>query len=326
MYGRSFLRAVWCAATLLFCSWSAPAQDFPAKTITIVVPFPPGASIDLLGRVMAEMLSKQLGQTVIVHNVAGAASALGTRQVARAAPDGYTLLVGGSSMVANLFGLKEPGYAMSDFAAIGGIGFSPFALVINNKSTGAKTLGEFVAYASKNPGKLKFGSLGGFSTQTLVAGTFADAAEVEWRTVPFRGAADQLTALLAGEIDAVFLIPNMVAPVKDQANIVPLGLSAKRRDEYLPEVPTFDELGVSGVNGHSLFSALYVPAGTPQPVLEKLRSAFAAGAETEEFKAALKKAGVAPFPAKTIAEFDEFSQRFIQEFGETFKRLGIEPQ
>lgn len=322
---RKWAMAIGLAAALLPVG-AVLAQDYPTKPITIVAPYPPGASIDQLARLTADMLSKQMGATVVVQNVPGAGSILGTRQVAGADADGYTLLLGTSAMISNLFGVKDPGYTMDDFTAIGPIGYSGFVLLTNTASSGAANLEEFLAYGLANPGKLKFGTTGGYSTQTLLASNLADSTQLQWREVPFQGAADEITALLAGEIDAVFLIPNMVLPVQDQTNIEPMAISDVRRDVFLPEVPTFDEKGVAGVNGVQLYTTLLAPAGTPEPVIEKLRAAFAAGMQTEEMKAALVKAGVGPFPEMTRPEFDAFVASYIADTKATFDRLGIQPQ
>lgn len=323
---KKWVLALGLAAALLPVGGGAIAQDYPNKPITIVAPYPPGASIDQLARLTADMLSKQMNATVVVQNVPGAGSILGTRQVAGADPDGYTLLLGTSAMISNLFGVKEPGYTMDDFIAIGPIGYSAFVLLTNTASSGASNLDEFLAYGLANPNKLKFGTTGGYSTQTLLASNLADSAQLQWREVPFQGAADEITALLAGEIDAVFLIPNMVLPVQDQTNIEPMAISDIRRDAFLPDVPTFDEEGIAGVNGVQLFTTLLAPAGTPEPVIEKLRAAFAAGMQTEEMKASLEKAGVGPFPGGTMEEFDAFVTGYIAETKATFDRLGIQPQ
>lgn len=304
----------------------AVAQDYPSKPITIIAPYPPGASIDQLARLTADMLSDQLGASAVVQNVPGAGSLLGTRQAAKAEADGYTLLVGTSAMISNLFGVKDPGYTMEDFVTVGAIGYSGFILLTNTQSSGATNLEEFLAYGKANPGKLKVGTTGGYSTQTLLASNLSSSADLAWREVPFQGAADELTALLAGEIDGVFLIPNMVMPVVDQPNIAAMAISDTRRDLFLPDVPTFDEVGVADVNGVQQFTTLLAPAGTPAPIVEQLRAAFAAGMQTEEMKTALAKAGVGPFPAETMEELEAFVADYVDDTKSIFDKLGIEAQ
>lgn len=166
---------------------SALAQDYPSKPVTIVVGVPPGGSTDLVARLVVEPLSKHLGTRVIVENRPGANAAIATRQVARGPADGYTLFYNAVNMATNLVGMKDPGYKLSDFEAVGGVAYAPYVMFVNTASSKTKNLKEIIDYGRAKPGKLTFASLGPGSSPGLVAERLNGLSGIGYRDVPYKG-------------------------------------------------------------------------------------------------------------------------------------------
>ncbi len=202
------------------CSWLLPAppqrplsgivtpanaQNYPNREVKLVVGFPAGGGTDVMTRVTAEYMAARLGQRVIVENRPGASTALATRAVLQAPPDGYTLLFGNQSIAANLHGMKEPGYKLDDFVLIGSVSYSPLMLVVNTASSGAKSLEEFVAVLENaHPGKLTLASDGPTTVQNVMAGRLQAASGMTGLQVPYKGGAQVMPDLTSGTVDAFF--------------------------------------------------------------------------------------------------------------------------
>ncbi len=322
---RTFLSAV-LTATLAATSAFAPAhaQEYPAKTVTIVVGVPPGGSTDLIARMTAETMSKYLGAKMIVENRPGANAAIATRQIARAPADGYTVFYNAVNMATNLVGMKDPGYKWSDFECIGGVAYAPYVMFVNTKSTKARTLKEFVDYGKANPGKLTFASLGPGSSPGIAAERFNSLSGIGYRDVPYKGGGPAMQDLVGGTVDVYFPLANAAAALAGQANMVVFGVTGDKRSELLPNVPTFAEQGYPQMTD-VLSGGMWVAAGTPKPILDKLRKAMADTLKDPEFVAALKKAGQAPYAGDHVKYFADM--RAVEAITrEDYKKFKLEPQ
>lgn len=300
------------------------AQEFPNREIKLVVGYPAGGSTDLLARVVADSMAKAIGQRVVVENRGGANSAIATRHVARSAPDGYTLLFNATHMGANIYSMKDAGYKWSDFAAIGGVAYSPWVIIVNTASSKAKTLQDFIAFGKANPGKLTYATNGSHSVNNLMAHRLNEISQIGWREVPYKGGAQVTQDMISGNVDAFFGVTITGAAIANQPNIAILAISDALRSPDLPNVPTFKELGFSRLNDLATYG-IWAPAGTPKPVLDKLRNAVAEARKPAEFKAQLTKLGMNLYD-RNVDEFDVEIRAAGDVYGEDFKKLGIEPE
>jgi tripartite-type tricarboxylate transporter receptor subunit TctC len=311
------------AATLSLLAVSASAQDYPTRPITLIVGYAPGASTDLMARFTAEHMSQLLGQRIVVENRPGANSAIATRMVARAAPDGYTLLFSAFALASNLYGLKEPGYKLSDFVNIGGYGYTGYTLFVNTKSSGAKTAQEFIDFGRKNPGKLTYSSLGPSSPPNLVANHFDDVAKMGWREIPFKSAADAVSAVVAATVDVYFAAPSTAIGSMGQPNIAVLAVTGKERSPLLPTVPTFAEVGIP--LNDSITLGVFAPVGTPQAIVDKLRKAMDDAKKNDDNRKKIEATGLQVYRG-TWQDFDREMEANGKLFGADLKRLGIEAE
>ena len=250
------------------------AQDYPSRPITLIVPFPPGGVADNVARPVAQALSKQLGQTVIIENKPGAGGGIGMAFVAKAKPDGYTLLLALSSISVipeadKVLG-RAPMFQLDQLLPIARFTADPVVLAVRAESPW-KTYAEFVAFAKGNPKKLNYGSSGNYGTMHVPMEMLASSAGVALTHVPFTGAAPAVTALLGGTIDAVASGPSTVVQHVKAGKLRVLANWGTERHPALPDVPTLRELGMA--TDYAQWSGLFAPAGTPEPVLVALRKA-----------------------------------------------------
>jgi tripartite-type tricarboxylate transporter receptor subunit TctC len=280
----------------------ARAQSFPSRTITIVVPYPPGGPIDSLARLIAQEASADLKQPVVVENRPGAGGALGTGAVARAEPDGYTLILGTNQTHATNQSLIRnwPSDGVKDFAPVAGVAAMPHILVVR-KEFEAQSVADVVKLAKAKPGSLTFGSMGNGSGAHLAGELFKTRAGIDMLHVPYKGLAPMTTELLAGRVDlSIAPLPGLIAQQIASGNIRALGIASAARTPQLDSVPTFAEGGVQGVEADA-WSALFAPAKTPAPVIEQLYKAVAAVMAKESVRANLARQGL-PVALKTPAE------------------------
>jgi tripartite-type tricarboxylate transporter receptor subunit TctC len=302
----------------------AQGQNFPTREVTLVVGYTAGGPMDGLARVIGDRMSNALGQRVIIENRAGVNGAIATRAVAKSAADGYTLIFNSSNMATNLPGLKEPGYKWDDFDIVGGMSYGPMVMVVNTASSKAKTLQEFVAFGKANPGKLTFASFGPQSIQNVVAQRLNDLSGIGWRGVPYKGGAQITPDLINGNVDAYFGFSVFATSIKDQPNIAILAVANTQRIDTIPNVPTFAEAGFPGVNDGAL-SGIWAPAGTPKPILDKLRGAMAEAMKAPDLKGLIGGTGNILYQG-TPAQFDADIRRQADQYRDAFKKLGIEPE
>jgi tripartite-type tricarboxylate transporter receptor subunit TctC len=262
------------AAALCALAAPAAAQTWPDRAVRLVVPYPPGGNVDTAARVIADKLQQKLGQPIVIENKAGAGGLIGAEFVAKSAPDGYTLFVGANGPI--LFAPEITGkhsYAWSkDFAPISTISLTPLVLQVH-PSVPAKTLAEFFALAKREGGKLNMASPGPGTTNHLLSELLQSVAGVTWTTVHYRGNAPATNDLIAGHVQFNFDQISVALPFVKDGRTRALAVTGTKRAHWLPDVPTFAELGYKQVVGQT-FTALLAPAGTPAPVIAKLSTAM----------------------------------------------------
>src|SRR5687767_1883601 len=276
---------------LLAIALPVNAQDpYPAKPITMVVPVPPGGVADIVGRPLASQMEKALKQPVVVVNRTGAGGAVGMASVAKAAPDGYTILMGLSSIsifpVSDRINGKTPSYEMKDFAPIALITADPTVLVVSADSPW-KNLKEFVESAKAYPGKINYSSSGVYGTLHVAMEIFANAAGVKLFHVPYQGGGPALTALLGGQVHALASGPAPAVGQIKAGKMRALASWSPERLPLMPDVPTFKELGYDAE--FYIWSGVFAPAAVPTPVLDRLRAAVREAANSPDFKGAMEK-------------------------------------
>ena len=276
MKRREFIKIIGSVAATwpLAARAQLPVIDYPTRPITLIVPYAPGGGNDVLARGVAEPMSKTLGQQIVIENRGGAGGSIGTRQVATAAPDGYTLGLGGTGTLAidpTLY--PNAGYdPRKDFAPVGLIATSPLIILVN-PSLPAHNVQELIALAKAQPGKLNYASAGTGSGIHLGTVLFATAAGIELTHVPYRGTGPALTDLLGGHVALYFSsLPSAVGLVKD-GKLRALGVTGLKRSATFPDVPTVAEQGLPGFEA-VLHYGIVAPAGTPRPIVDKLNAAL----------------------------------------------------
>lgn len=279
--------------TLALASAQAPAQQYPSRAITVIIPFAGGSASDVVSRIMLDKMSKNMGQPIIVENRPGAGGNTGTAQAAKAAPDGYTLLGGGSGPVAaNVTLYKSLGYdPLRELEMI-----SPFAgftiVVVVSKNLPITSLKELVAHVRANPG-LNFGSVGIGSSQHLAGEYFAQVTGAKLTHVPYRNIAQYGPDLIAGTVPLGFQwFPNVAGPINAKGAI-PLAVAGDKRLPALPDTPTTTEAGLPEYKVAGWF-ALLAPGGTPRPILERLNKELALALDDPEVRKGFEKAGAVP--------------------------------
>ena len=289
---------------LLALTASALALDYPTKTIRLIVPFSPGGSTDVQARLVAKSLGDRLKQPVIVDNRAGAAGAIGAQVAARADSDGYTLLFASiSSLVTEPVINEKAGFdPLRDFTPVSIVTDMPFLLVVKCDK-GAKSVNELITQARDKPGSLNYSSWGYGSVGNLLAEMFKFSTKVDIAHIPYKGEAPALEGLLSGDVSMMFVTPvNM--PYINSKSICPLAVTGAQRLAKLPDVPTFEEVGVKDMDLQIWFGVV-APAGTPTAVIDKLQREIVALVADPEFRAAADALGVAGVGSSAA----DFSQR-----------------
>ncbi|MGA8899160.1 Bug family tripartite tricarboxylate transporter substrate binding protein [Bradyrhizobium sp.] len=303
----------------------ARAQAYPNRTITLVVPFPPGGSTSIVGRLVADKMSDLLGQSIVVDNRGGAGGTVGTKAVAKSDPDGYTLLLGYTGTLAigpSLY--RHVGYdPRKDFAPIGMIGHAPSSLVVH-PSFPARTVAELVAYAKANPGKVNFGSAGIGTVGHITGEYFAMETGIQIVHIPYKGTGPAMSDLLGGHI------PMSFSPIATTAANVKAGLlralavTSVHRNHLLPEVPTMIEAGVSGFDA-TLAYGLVAPAGTPPAVVDRLNKALRGALASEDVRKQLEFDGT-EITSSTPEQYADFIDKDEKKWSELVKKSGVEPE
>lgn len=275
----------------------AAAQSFPTKLIRIVVPYPPGGALDITARAIARELTKQFGQPVVVENHGGAGGNVGSAEVAKATPDGYTLLAITSAIHAinpALYSkmLFDPS---KDFAPITSLVLLNNVLVVH-PSVPAKSVQELIALAKSQPGKLTFASSGSGTTVHLSGEMFKSMAGIDMLHIPYKGSAPAKGDLLAGHVNVMFENIPAAAPSIKSGKLRALGVTSAKRSPLFPNLPTIAESGLPGYESLVMYG-LVAPAGTPRDVIDKLNAAAVKGANSKEFRERMEPLGYEIFPS-----------------------------
>lgn len=317
------MRLIIAGAAALGLAGTAGAQDFPSKSFKFIVPFAAGSATDALARILGEHVSKSLGRPVVVENLAGASGVIAAQNVARAEPDGHTVLITtNTTHGANQSLLKNVPYdAVSSFEAVGKLGTITLALT-THPSVPAKTVQEFVAYAKANPGKLTFGA--GSSSSRIAGEMLKSLAGLDITYVPYRSNPQAITDLLGGQINIVFADISTTLPQIKAGKVNGLAVSTAKRSVLAPDLPTMDEGGVKGYDLAAWFAA-FVPAKTPRSSVDKLNLALMAAVNDPATKERLLAAGIEP-ETSTPDELKAFVGTEIKKWADIVKAAGIQPE
>jgi tripartite-type tricarboxylate transporter receptor subunit TctC len=307
--------------------WPAPGpaqEPYPSRTVKIVVPAAPGSTTDTLARLVADQLSQKWGKAAIVENIPGGAMNIGAGNVARAAPDGYTLLVAPPSPLSfNHLLYRDPGYEPTKFVPITLLAKIPNVLVVR-KDLPASTLKELIAYAKANPGKLSYASQGMGSTAHLSAAQLEVQTGIRMVHVPYRGAQPALTDVVAGHVDMFFDTLATSVPLYRDGKVKLMGVADLQRAGVIPEVPTFSEAGVPGFKSITWFG-LVAPPATPIALADKINRDVVDLLKSKEVVDTLRKISLEP-GATTPADTTRFFGEETALWSKVIKEAGIEPQ
>ena len=325
---RHIVRNVCRVALLSFVLGStataALAQAYPNKPIKLIVPFAPGGFTDVVARILGQKLSVSLGQPFVIENKAGAGSTIGTDFVAKAAPDGYTLvMVSTTHVISPSIYPKLPYDPIKSFTPVGKLVDSAYVLLVNPKVP-ANNVAEFIALAKASPDKIHYASSGNGSAQHLMGGMFAAMTGVKMKHVPYKGSGGAANDLVAGVVESSFAgVPNAMAQVP-AGRLKALAVTTSKRIPQLPDVPTMQEAGVPGYNA-SIWLGLLAPAGTPRDVVMKLNAEIAKVLSAADTKKELYAAGV----EADISSPEALNTLMVQEldrWGKVIKDAGITMQ
>src|SRR5450432_878041 len=306
---RSFVcNTIAAFACIMASACGASAADYPNRPITLIVPYPPGGGVDAMARVVAQKLSDAFRQTVTIDNRGGGGGTIGTRAVARAAPDGYTLLLGHTGTIS----INPSLYARlgmdprRDFAPIGLVASMPVALLAH-PSFPAKSIAEFIALAKKDPGKLNLGTSAIGTGGYMCAELFKSVAGIDVAIIPYKGTAPVMTDLLGGHIPIAFgVLPPALGNIAS-GNLRAVAVTSKKRFSLLPDVPTFDESGMPGFEA-VLHYGLLAPHGTPKEIIDKTSIELRKLVDTDDVKQRIHAEGGDPMtstPAEYAADIDK---------------------
>ncbi len=321
----AFRLAVVIAALLTACSVmpTARADDYPARPITLVVPYTPGGSTEILARIVGQKLGEKLGKSVVVEMKPGAGTVIGATAVAQAPPDGYTLLMATPTpMAINVTVHKSLPYdPASDFVPLAMVASAPFLLLVNPELP-VHSVKELIAYAKANPGKLSYGSGGVGAPHHLYMELFKSMTGTQMTHVPYKGSLPALTDLVGGQIQLMFCDIPPAAGMIAAHKVRVLGVSTAERVAAYPDVPTVAEAGVPGFAVAGWFM-IVAPAKTPRPIVDKLHDALIAVMGAPEIKARIDQLSLVPLPTPSIADMQSFVRSEIARWGKIVQEAGI---
>ncbi|HVJ76177.1 MAG TPA: tripartite tricarboxylate transporter substrate binding protein [Casimicrobiaceae bacterium] len=323
-YRRSLLRAIAAALAAVTLPHAAPAlaQAWPSKPITYVVPFPAGGTTDILARILGQKLGAALGTTIVVENKPGAGGNVGSEIVARAAPDGYTILGGTISSHAINVSLypKLPHDPVTSFAPITLIGTNPNVLVVNAASP-YKSVQDITAALKAKPGSLSYASAGNGTSQHLSAELYKFMAGVDMVHIPYKGSGPAITDVIGGQVPMMFDTSVVAGPHIESGKLRALAVTSAKRAASMPAVPTMAESGVAGYDVVS-WQAVFAPAGTPKPIVDRLHAEIAKILKEPEVQERLAKLGLDP-SGMTPAELAAFQKAEIDKWAKVIKAANI---
>jgi len=301
----------------------AAADDYPSRAIRLTIPFPPGGSNDVVGRIVANQLGTKLGKQVFVDNRAGAGGIVGSDLAAKATPDGYTLLVVSIAHAVDPWLYKEPFDPLKDFVPVSIIATGTNVLTVNPKVL-VHSVKELLALAKEKPGVLNYASAGIGSFQHLSGELFKLTAAVDIQHVPYKGGGPAMLAVIAGEAQVMFSSIVQTVPNIQSGTLRALATGGAERSPILPDLPTIAEAGVPGYVATNWWG-IVAPAGTPQPIVDKLHDAIAELLNSAETKKYLDNEGAAPVHMSS-AEFGKFIEAEIAKWGPVVKQAGMKAE
>jgi len=318
---KNLIKFALAGSLLTLAIGNAFAQAYPNKPIKLIVPFAPGGFTDVVARILGQKLSVSLGQQFVIENKAGAGSTIGTDFVAKAAPDGYTLVMISTTHVISPWIYKSMPYdPIKSFTVISKLVDSPYVLLVNPKVP-VKSVQEFIALAKAAPDTIHYASSGNGSSQHLMGGLFVSMTGAPLKHVPYRGSGGSATDLVAGVVESSFAgVPNALSQVP-QGRLKALAVTTSKRIPQLPDVPTMQEAGVAGYEA-SVWLALLGPAGMPKEVVNKLNAEIVKVMNSPDTKKALYDAGVEPTPSSPEAMSSYMAQE-MERWGKVVKDIGI---
>ncbi len=318
MFKRLTQRSLAALAITVVGLAAAHAQGWPNKPVKVINPFPAGGGVDAFARPIAAKLSTALGQSFYVENMGGAGGTLGASQAAKAAPDGYTIFVGAiHHAIAESMYKKLPYNIERDFEPVTILSYVPNVIVMHPKHAGIKTYQDFLAYAKANPGKLNFGSAGNGTSHHLVGELFKMRTGVDLVHVPYKGAGPMMSDLLGGQVDMAFDGMGTSAQQIKGGKLKPLAVTTATRSPAIPEVPTLVEMGLADFNVTSWY-AVWVPKGTPKPVIDKLYAEITKALQSPDIKAGWDQQGAVP-GGQPPAEMAKFVRAEVERWAKVVK-------
>jgi tripartite-type tricarboxylate transporter receptor subunit TctC len=316
------MRSALALLLVLFGTASAPAQDYPTRNVTFIVPTGPGAATDLLARLLAPQLGERLGKPFVVENRPGAGTMTASNAVAKATPDGYTILMGTSTPLAiNATLYKHLPYdPATDFMPLALIATIPFVLVVNNDLP-VHSVGELIAYAKAHPGELSYGSTGPGTPFHLNGELFSAMTGIQMVHVPYKAVVDAQVDLMGGRIQVMFTDFTSSVPLIKDGKMRALGVTTKTRAAAMPDLAPIAELGVLGYDA-AAWQMVAAPAATPRPIVDKLHNELEAIMALPETRQAITRIGLVPADNMSIEQLQAFVRSEIVRWGEIVKRSG----
>jgi tripartite-type tricarboxylate transporter receptor subunit TctC len=307
-----------------FAAGAAPAQDYPTRIVRIIVPFGAGGPADIYARVVAQHLQEALKRTVVVENRPGAGAVIGTDEAAKAAPDGHTLLMMSNTHTTNETLIPQKSYQlMRDFVPVAPVNYSDLVMVIH-PSVPAQDLKEFIALAKAKPGSLNYASSGPGTPYHMAGELFKAMSGTDIVHVPHRGSGEARTNVVGGHVHMMIDAITTMAPNVQAGQVRALGVTGQRRSQVLPEVPTIAEAGVPGYDA-TIWLGIMAPAGTPQPIVDKLNAEVTKAVSRPEVQQAWEKQGAVPM-VMTPEAFGRYLRDDIAKWAEVVKVSGAKIQ
>jgi tripartite-type tricarboxylate transporter receptor subunit TctC len=299
------------------------AQDYPTRPIRIVVPFGAGGPADVAARVIGNALQESLKQPFVIENRPGAGAVIGTQEVAKSAPDGYTLLMMSNTQTANESLVPQRKYElMRDLVPIAPINFSDLVIVVH-PSVPAKNLKEFIALAKSQPGKLNYASSGQGTPYHMAGELFKTMAGIDLVHVPYRNSGEARSGVIGGQVQMMIDAVTTMAPNVSQGQVRALATTGEKRSSVLPDVPTVEQAGLSGYEA-TIWLGLMAPTGTPKPVIDKLNAAVNAAIKRPEIVKLWADQGAEPM-SMTPEQFDKYLRSDIVKWAEVVKQFADKP-
>jgi len=313
------------AVALTLAAGTAAAQAFPSKPIKYVVPFAPGGPTDTFSRSLTARLAEQLGQPVIVENIPGAGASIGMDRVAKSAPDGYTIglaTTGTHAINPALYGPRLTYNPLRDFSPLS-IAVGYINILVVNPNVPARTVGELVAYAKANPGKVNFGSAGNGSSNHLSGELLKSLTGAPMQHIPYKGSGPALTDVIGGQLTFMFDSPVTIMPQIRAGKIRALAVTTAKRSPFAPDIPTMDESGLPGYSeaGSDLWYGIVGPAGIPQPIVDKLNAEIVKALRSPEMTERLKAQYLDAWPT-TPEEFQKIIEADYVKWGKIVRASG----